>query len=58
MDDFNKAITIKPDYLDAYINRGVMLYLVGDSLAACRDWKKVRDAGSGAADQLLKDYCK
>ncbi|MCK9617487.1 MAG: tetratricopeptide repeat protein [Lentimicrobiaceae bacterium] len=55
--DFSKAITIKPDYWDAYLNRGIISYFSGNLFSACADWKKIKNAGSPIADELLLKYC-
>ena len=38
--DFNKAITLKPKYADAYSNRGVSKHHLGDYMGAIKDFTK------------------
>ncbi|MBW6491518.1 MAG: tetratricopeptide repeat protein [Lentimicrobium sp.] len=55
--DFEQAIQIKPDYAEAYYNRGVALYQMNDKALACEDWKKALVLGFKPAAQAINQYC-
>jgi tetratricopeptide (TPR) repeat protein len=58
LDDFNEAISRVPDGL-AFFNRGALYYFnFSDTLSACRDWQKAKEAGFAGADEVLLKYCK
>jgi Flp pilus assembly protein TadD len=40
---YSKAIQIKPDYAEAYFNRGVVKEMKRDSNGAFRDWEKASE---------------
>lgn len=56
--DFEEAISIKPDYAEAYYNRGVALYQTGDQHKACEDWKKSLKLGFNPAGDAITQYCR
>ena len=55
--DFEQAIQIKPDYAEAYYNRGVALYQKGEQQRACNDWQKASSLGFKPAAQAISSYC-
>jgi len=58
LDDFNEAISRVPDGL-AFFNRGALYYFnFSDTLSACRNWQKAKEAGFAGADEVLLKYCK
>jgi protein O-mannosyl-transferase len=56
--DFDKAISLKPDYADNYYNKAWLLFVRGDTTAACTLWNKAVGLGSVMADRPLKQYCR
>ena len=57
IDDLTNAIKLKPNYHQAYRNRGIILKYRGDTFSACKDWKKAQDLGDKEMKQWLKSYC-
>ena len=57
INDFEQSINIKPDYAEAYYNRGVALYQKGESQQACNDWQKAWTLGFKPAAQAISSYC-
>ena len=55
--DFDKAIEIEPDYVNAYFNRGVARYASEDLKGACEDWKKAAELGEEDAAKLVEEHC-
>ena len=55
--DFNEAIRIKPDYADNYYNKAWLVFISGDTIAACELWKKADDLGSVVAINALEQNC-
>lgn len=45
LEDFDKAIELKPDYAPAYYNRGMAWFYIGDQEKACEDWKMAESIG-------------
>ncbi len=58
LQDFNKAISLDPEYADNYYNLGWTYYVAGDLPKACELWKKADELGSIMASQPLQQYCK
>jgi len=42
---YTKAIEIKEDYADAYYNRGLIKFYMGEKDLACEDWKMAEHYG-------------
>lgn len=57
LQDFNSAFANKPDYAEAYYNRGIAKYQLQQLEAACRDWEQALGLGFRQAAQPLKQYC-
>jgi len=64
IDDFDKALDIKPDdimeysnWVKNYFNRGVAKYYLNDLGGACKDWNKALELGFGQAHDYIMDYC-
>ena len=56
--DLDSAILLKPDYADAFYNRGMSNMSLKDTLSACADWKKAFELGSKPAEQMVREYCR
>lgn len=56
--DFDKAISLEPDYADNYYNKGWLLLIGGDKNGACNMWRKAIDLGSKPAGQALLKNCR
>jgi tetratricopeptide (TPR) repeat protein len=56
--DFNKALELDPDYMQAYMNRGTAYHYMGDSVNACQDVGKAYELGFKLARQFLEEYCR
>ena len=46
IEDYGRAIEIKPDYADAYNNRALVYLNQGDKISGCRDARKVCELGN------------
>lgn len=55
--DFNNAIFLKPDYSEAYYNRGIAYYQTGKHNEACNDWIKAHELGFKPAKDAIEQYC-
>ena len=66
--DYDKAIEIKPNYVQAIANRGTakINLLTGngnlqpnkkETKSACKDLKKAKELGDNAVDDLIYVYC-
>ena len=58
VNDFNDAIRIKPDYAEAWYNRGVALYQTGKPEEACQDWNRALKLNFRPAGDALIRYCR
>ncbi|MBK6346103.1 MAG: tetratricopeptide repeat protein [Bacteroidales bacterium] len=56
--DFEAAIRIKPDYAEAYYNRGVALYQTGKPDEACIDWNRALQLKFKPAGEAIYQYCR
>jgi Flp pilus assembly protein TadD len=45
IEDYNQAVRLRPDYAEAYNNRGVAYYFQGNVDLACRDLQRACDLG-------------
>ena len=59
IDDFNKAIELKPDSTDAYNNRAITYFNQGNKKPGCRDAQKVCELGNCVTLEVAKGkgYC-
>ena len=55
--DYNKAIELDPNNVDAYINRGISKENLGDLNGACADWKKAAELGDTDAAGWVANQC-
>jgi tetratricopeptide (TPR) repeat protein len=51
---YNKAIGIKEDYADAYYNRGLIKFYMGEPDLACDDWKIAEKYGKKNVDDKTR----
>ena len=59
IENYTKAIELKPDYADAYYNRGGAYLRLGERKKAKSDIATAKDLGSDpitAIDKILRDY--
>ena len=52
--DYTKAIEFNPQYMKAYVNRGIIKSSLGDKRAACQDYKKSISLGDIQTAKWLK----
>ena len=64
IDDFDKALDIKPEeimeysnWVKNYFNSGVAKYYLNDLDGACKDWNRALELGFGQAYFYVLDYC-
>jgi Flp pilus assembly protein TadD len=55
--DFEQAIRLKPDYAEAWYNRGIAYFQAGEPEHACADWKESARLGFAPARQAIVKYC-
>ncbi len=48
---------IGPNFADAYYNKGIAKYKLGDKYSACLDWSKAGELGNYNAYDLIKKNC-
>jgi len=56
--DFDKSISLNPNFSDAYNFRAMSRYKSGDKNGACSDWKKAVELGYTRAQNMVDGYCK
>jgi tetratricopeptide (TPR) repeat protein len=57
--NFDTCIKLKPDFGQAYFNRGWAKHMgLNDTAGACKDWKIALAKGYKSANNYLKLYCK
>lgn len=54
IDDFEKAVELKPDYADAYFNMGRVYYIQNDEDKACECYKLAAKYGRPNLDDYLR----
>jgi tetratricopeptide (TPR) repeat protein len=57
LEDYNKAVELKPDFGNVYFNRATVYYVMGDIVTACADWKKANELGVPNTEETLKMLC-
>lgn len=58
LQDFNKAIELRPTIGSAYISRGLLKYnFFNDQDGACADWSKAGELGKNDAYDYINEYC-
>ena len=57
MNDYRKAIDLKPDYANAYCNMAICEYNLGRKSDACRDLQKAINLGLQQANDLFNQIC-
>lgn len=55
--DCNRVINIDSERSEAYNNRGLAKYLLGDKTGACKDWSIAGELGEQLAYENIKRYC-
>jgi len=56
VEDYTRAIEIDPNYANAYFNRGISKFYLGDLIGACKDARKAQALGDDASI-LIKKVC-
>jgi len=56
--DYTKAIEIRPNYINAYFDRGLAKLNLGQKDSGCLDLSKAGELGHEEAYNLIKDFCK
>ncbi|HLN53807.1 MAG TPA: tetratricopeptide repeat protein [Lentimicrobium sp.] len=56
--DLTKAINLKPDYAEAWYNRGVAYYQMQQNEKACHDWRRAAELGFKEANIVMGRYCR
>lgn len=54
---FDKELELHPEHGNAYYNRGVAYYHLGDMMHACQDWKKTFALGDSSVLSQLNSLC-
>ncbi len=57
IEDFEKAIKIKPDFGEAYFSIGLAKFQLGDKQGACNYWKQSVDKGYKRAQTIIDQNC-
>jgi len=52
------ALQIKPDYGEAYFNKGIALLKLKTVVPACKNWDKALELGAERAAKLIQIYCR
>ena len=52
--DYTTAIQINPKYANAYSNRGIEKWKLGDNSGACKDYKKAISLGNKFTEEWLE----
>ncbi|MES2396236.1 MAG: TonB family protein [Bacteroidota bacterium] len=58
IEEFNEAVNLIPNYIDALYNRGTMFFKLNKKEDACKDWNYIKSLGIADADFLINKYCK
>ncbi len=57
MEFYDKAISLKKDYAEAYMYRGALKIFLNKTRSGCSDIEKAKNLGHEAAAELYKEYC-
>ena len=57
MEDYNKAIEINPEFVEAYYSRGLAKIGLGQKESGCLDLSKAGELGYSKAYESIKKYC-
>ena len=55
--DFEKALSIKKEFVVSLMNMGVTKYYMNDLAGACTAWYRAAELGSAQAKNFIKEYC-
>ena len=55
--DFNKAISLDPNYATAYLNRGILKESQRNREGCCSDWQTATELGVETAKKFLDVEC-
>ncbi|MFT7588265.1 MAG: tetratricopeptide (TPR) repeat protein [Limisphaerales bacterium] len=55
--DYTKAINMKPDYAEAYFNRGLAHFIMYDSVSGCHDLAKSEGLGYKRSAEYIQYFC-
>jgi tetratricopeptide (TPR) repeat protein len=56
--NFNNSIQLKPDFGQAFFNRGYAKQYLNDLTGACQDWQTALAKGYYSANTYLDQFCK
>jgi tetratricopeptide (TPR) repeat protein len=57
MEDYNRAIELKPELGNAYFNRAALFFIYGDKASACQDWNKAAELNVPGASDVVLSMC-
>jgi len=57
IDDFTKAIELRNEYADAYLNRGIAHLQMFDRISGCADLEKSSELGHAKAQDMKSYFC-
>ena len=55
--DYNIAIDLNPKYASAYLNRGILKFIIKQKNSGCLDLSKAGELGKDEAYDLIKKFC-
>jgi hypothetical protein len=58
MEFYNKAVSLKNNYGEAYMYRGALNIFLNKMTSGCSDLKRAKNLGYEPAEALYKEYCK
>ena len=58
INDYRKAIDLKPGYAEAYYNLAICEYNLGRKSDACRDLQKAANLGMQLANDMFNQLCR
>lgn len=57
MEDYNRAIELKPEFGNAYFNRAALFFIYGDKTSACQDWSRAAELNVPGASDVVLSMC-